>query len=157
MASYLKEYNIPMTLQELTSKLASPDVKEIYESQILSDKFTHEEYEKALKVVRPELIKAYHNLFEKYRIDALICPTIPYLPVKFSNVKGLDTVFQYIRNVSPASVSGMPSISLPMQRAADRLPIGLLIDGLENQDQLILSLAKSVQELLKGELDLISF
>jgi Asp-tRNA(Asn)/Glu-tRNA(Gln) amidotransferase A subunit family amidase len=122
----------------------------------VGDEFSAEQYNEALNVIRPQLIQAYHELFEEKKITALVFPTLPCMPIRFEDIteKTLDL---FIRNCSPCSVSGMPGLSIPMNDASDRLPIGLEFDGLEKTDHDILMLGKLTQDLLKGELDLISF
>jgi Asp-tRNA(Asn)/Glu-tRNA(Gln) amidotransferase A subunit family amidase len=145
-----------LTLEQLSAHIASPDVKLLFDKFVLGDEFNAEQYNEALSVVRPQLIQAYHDLFEASEIAALVFPTLPCLPTKFTDIKE-DSIAKFIRNCSPCSVSGMPGLSIPMNDASDRLPIGLEFDGLENTDQDILAIGKLTQELLKGELDLISF
>ena len=152
MPGYLQKYNIPLTVKEIAAQIASPDVKMLYEKFVLVDHVNLEEHDRLEKEVRPALIEAYKELFDKYEIKALIFPTIPCMPVKFEDIKP-ETLPLLIRNTSPGSTASMPGLSIPMHHAKSRLPIGLEIDGLENSDQLVLSIGKLIQEVFNKELN----
>jgi mandelamide amidase len=156
LASYLSQYKTGRSLAEVYEQLGSPDVKKIFSEHIIADKFTAEQFDEAVNVTRPAFIQAFREVFSKNNIKALVFPTLPCMPIKFADVDD-NVVDKFIRNSSPCSVSGMPGLSIPMNDASDRLPIGLELNGLENSDHDILMLGKLVQDLLKGELDLISF
>ena len=47
----------------------------------MSNKYNSEEYDYSFNVTRPAIKQAYHDLFEKNKISALIFPTIPFIPI----------------------------------------------------------------------------
>jgi mandelamide amidase len=54
----------------------------------------------------------------------------------------------YTRNTAPASVVGLPAISLPMGLSTAGLPMGIELDGPEGSDRRLLALAASLEALL---------
>ncbi|MGC8547441.1 MAG: Asp-tRNA(Asn)/Glu-tRNA(Gln) amidotransferase subunit GatA [Candidatus Micrarchaeia archaeon] len=93
-------------------------------------------YLKALKV-RQKIINEFNNAFEKY--DALIAPSMPILPPKFSEIEKLEPAQVYgidVLTVAP-NLAGMPTISIPFGTVSD-LPVGVqLIAGQLHEDKLI--------------------
>ena len=72
-------------------------------------------YLKALKV-RKMLIEEYKKAFKKYPV--LACPTMPILPPKFSEIKKLTPLENYMMDqltVGP-NLAGLPHISLPLDK-----------------------------------------
>lgn len=139
-------------MEQLFEQIASPDVKLMFKENVInmSNKYNLEEYDFSFNMTRPAIKQAYHDLFEKDKINALIFPTIPFMPKKFDDPVG---DWEYIRNTSACTIPGMPGLSIPMQSSSDSMPIGLEFDGLENTDQLILCLGKLAQKALKNELN----
>jgi Asp-tRNA(Asn)/Glu-tRNA(Gln) amidotransferase A subunit family amidase len=107
LTCYLKKYCENLTLEELVEKIASTDVKEYIEKEVMVCTVSNEKFEEVVHVTRPALIKAYHELFEESRISALVFPTLPRMPIKFDDINE-NTFVEFIRNTSPCSVSGMP-------------------------------------------------
>jgi len=84
-------------------------------------------YIKALKV-RTKIIEEYHKTFKKY--DCLITPTVPVLPVKFSEIDKLSPLQHYMMDVMLVgpNVAGLPHLSVPVG-TVDKLPVGMLLIG----------------------------
>ena len=53
----------------------------------------------------------------------------------------------YARNTSPASVAGVPSVSIPVGRTRDGLPVGVLVEGPAGSDRAILAIAGALMAL----------
>ena len=82
-------------------------------------------YIKATKV-RTKIVEDYKKLFKKY--DALISPTVPILPPKFSEIEKLTPLQQYMIDtitVSP-NVAGLPHLNVPVG-FENNLPVGMLL------------------------------
>ncbi|HJN56694.1 MAG: amidase family protein [Candidatus Woesearchaeota archaeon] len=82
-------------------------------------------YIKATKV-RTKIVEEYKKLFKKY--DALISPTVPILPPKFSEIEKLTPLQQYMIDtitVSP-NVAGLPHLNVPVG-FENNLPVGMLL------------------------------
>jgi len=95
-------------------------------------------YLKALKV-RAKMIQEYKKVFKKY--DALVSPTVPILPPKFSEIKKLTPLQNYMMDIMlvGANVSGMPHLNVPVG-FEDKLPVGMLLIGDHLQELKLLQL-----------------
>ena len=84
-------------------------------------------YLKALKV-RAKIIKEFKGEFRKF--DALIAPSMPILPPKFTEIAKLTPIQIYNMDILTiaSNMAGIPSLSVPVGRS-DGLPIGLQIMG----------------------------
>lgn len=111
---------------------------------VLSSGFYDAYYLKAQKA-RTLLINAYNEAFEKY--DALLCPVAPTPAFKLGE-KTSDPLTMYLEDTMtvPASMAGLPAISVPAGKTADGLPVGAQLIGRAQSDQLLLSIAKSCEE-----------
>ena len=81
-------------------------------------------YIKALKI-RTKIIQEYKKLFKEY--DVLVCPTMPILPPKFSEVEKLSPLQHYqmdVLTVGP-NIAGLPHVNIPVGKI-DGLPVGLM-------------------------------
>jgi len=82
-------------------------------------------YIKATKV-RTKIVNEYKKMFKKF--DALISPTAPILPPKFSEIEKLSPLQQYMMDIMTVSpnVAGLPHLNVP-SGFADKLPVGMLL------------------------------
>ena len=111
---------------------------------VLSSGFFDAYYLKAQKA-RTLLINAYNEAFKKY--DALLCAVAPAPAFKFGE-KTDDPLQMYMEDVMsvPPSMAGLPAISAPAGESKDGLPIGIQLIGPRQSDQVLLNIAKSVEE-----------
>lgn len=111
---------------------------------VLSSGFYDAYYLKAQKA-RTLLINAYNEAFEKY--DALLCPVAPTPAFKLGE-KTSDPLTMYLEDAMtvPASMAGLPALSVPAGKTAEGLPVGAQLIGRAQSDQLLLSIAKSCEE-----------
>lgn len=111
---------------------------------VLSSGFYDAYYLKAQKA-RTLLINAYNEAFEKY--DALLCPVAPTPAFKLGE-KTSDPLTMYLEDAMtvPASMAGLPALSIPAGKTKDGLPVGAQLIGKAQSDQLLLSIAKSCEE-----------
>jgi len=111
---YLKDNNIPIILEELQDKLASPDVKEKI-PHIMTSPPPEQVCKEALEVFRPQLLQRFIDYFAKYNVDAIIFPTTT-LPARLMKDVG-ETV-----DINGVKVPAFPSttwihLALPISRA----------------------------------------
>ena len=111
---------------------------------VLSSGFYDAYYLKAQKA-RTLLINGYNEALEKY--DALLCPTAPNPAFKIGENTG-DPLKMYLEDVMtvPANLTGMPAISVPAGKTKAGLPVGAQLIGARRSDQMLLNIAKSVEE-----------
>lgn len=113
-------------------------------SYVLSSGFFDAYYLQAQKA-RTLLVKAFDELFEKY--DLLVTPTAPTPAFKLGENTG-DPVKMYLADVMtvPASLVGLPAISVPAAVNDAGLPIGVQLIGRRKDDAVVLALARQMEE-----------
>jgi indoleacetamide hydrolase len=153
--AYLAGHGSTMRYRELVAQCASPDVKGLLQSLHGEGAIPEAAYRHALEVLRPQLQAAYRDHFRKHDVAAVIFPTtpLPAAPIGddetvLMNGERVPTFFTFIRNTSPGSVAGIPGISLPAAMTAAGLPLGIELDGGENDDARLLAIAAAVERVL---------
>jgi len=158
LPKYLKDNNIPVTIEEVVDKIESPDVKRIIH-QTMTAAPPEPVYREALEVLRPQLQQRLIDYFAKYEVDAIIYPTTP-LPARL--IEGIDetveingikvsTLSIYNRNMEPSSITGIPSLSLSSGKSSQGMPIGVDIDGPANSDRRLLAIGLLLEPILKAQ------
>jgi len=157
MVKYLKDYGHEMTIEQLAEKLASPDVKAVYDSMVLPRKLPSRNemvdveplYRAAQAHGRPALRERYKELFADNQIDALIFPTTTsvaplanediYLPQNFEHL---------IQNTEPSASAGIPGLQIPVGRGlATGLPVGMELDGAYQSDRRLLAIGQLLETI----------
>ncbi|MBX9253278.1 indoleacetamide hydrolase [Desmonostoc muscorum CCALA 125] len=154
LLTYLATYQVGVTLNELASQIASPDVKALFAATIVGPQAISEAvYREALTIFRPQLQQAYAEAFEQCRIDALIFPTtpLPAQPILGSDENVMlnghlaPTFSTFIQNTDPGSLVGIPGLTLPIGQTAQGLPIGIELDGPIQSDRRLLSIGLALE------------
>ena len=111
---------------------------------VLSSGFFDAYYLKAQKA-RTLLIEAYNKAFEEY--DALLCAVAPAPAFKLGE-KVNDPLQMYMEDVMsvPPSMAGLPAIAVPAGSSKTGLPIGVQLVGPRKSDQVLLNIAKTIEE-----------
>lgn len=158
LGAYLTRYQTGVTLGQLAGGMASADVKNMYEEQVIPRKLPADGgdadlspvYEHAISVARPAMQELYRNTFAKYHLDALVFPTAPRVAPEASPHVTAPEVFQsIIQNTGPGSVVGVPGLTLPSGLGKKTgLPVGLELDGPEGSDSRLLSIGMSIEGIL---------
>ncbi len=109
-------------------------------SYVLSSGYFDAYYLQAQKA-RTLLINQFNEAFESY--DALIGPVAPTPAFKLGE-NTHDPVKMYLADIMtvPASLAGLPALSVPAGVTAEGLPVGLQIIGPRQSDAMLLALAK---------------
>jgi amidase len=119
------------------------------------------EVERGLKLTAAEVYKAsfarsnwyqaIRKLFETY--DYLLLPSAQVFPFdaglhwpKEINGKTMDTYHRWMEIVVPASLSGSPTISMPVGFSKEGLPMGIQIIGRNHADFAVLQLAYAYEQ-----------
>jgi aspartyl-tRNA(Asn)/glutamyl-tRNA(Gln) amidotransferase subunit A len=112
-------------------------------SYVLSSGFFDAYYLKAQKA-RTLLINEFDKLFTKY--DGLICPVAPTTAFKLGE-HTMNPVKMYLNDIMtvPASLAGLPAISVPAGVDNSGLPIGVQLIGPRQSDARLLALARSME------------
>ena len=153
--AYLAGRGLSMRYPELVAQCASPDVKGLLQSLHGEGAIPEAAYRHALDVLRPQLQAAYRDHFRRHDIAAVVFPStpLPAAPIGQDETVSLNgeqvpTFITFIRNSSPGSVAGIPGISVPAALTAAGLPLGIELDGGENDDARLLAIAAAVEHVL---------
>ena len=114
-------------------------------SYVLSSGFFDAYYLQAQKA-RTLLIDAFNELFTTY--DVLVGPVSP-TPAFTLGENTADPVKMYLADVMtvPASLAGLPAISVPAGNTSSGLPVGIQFIGQRRSDAALLALARSQEEV----------
>lgn len=112
-------------------------------SYVLSSGYFDAYYQKAQRA-RTLLIRDFERMFSEY--DVLISPVAPTPAFKLG-ANTDDPVQMYLEDAMtvPASLAGLPAISVPAGVSSDGLPIGVQLIGSARSDALLLALAKQTK------------
>lgn len=153
--AYLAQHGSAMRYAELVAQVASPDVKSLLSSLLGGDAVPEAVYRDALDVQRPQLQAAYDDYFRRHDVAAMVFPTtpLPAAPIGHDetvllNGEAVPTFQTFIRNCSPASVAGIPGISVPAATTRAGLPLGLELDAPRHADARLLAIARAVEAAL---------
>lgn len=136
-----------------TKTIASPDVHAIFAAMSELPDSLNRDYVSAL-LARRHLIDAYERIFRANDLDVLAMSTVLVPPplvgedTQFlANGVNLPTFATLTRHSAPASIAGIPSISIPLP-LRDGLPIGLQLEGRRYGDRSLLAVAKLAEETI---------
>lgn len=117
-------------------------------SYVLSSGFFDAYYLQAQRA-RTLLINDFNILFDNY--DILIGPVVPSPAFKLGE-NTVDPVKMYMADIMtvPASLAGLPAISIPGGATKDGLPVGIQLIGKRQNDAKLLALAKQFEGLSNG-------
>ncbi|MSP33933.1 MAG: Asp-tRNA(Asn)/Glu-tRNA(Gln) amidotransferase subunit GatA [Rickettsiales bacterium] len=115
---------------------------------VLSSGYYDAYYKKALRV-RNLIAQDFKNVFGK--IDAILAPTTPNAAFPLSQTKNPDPIKMYLNDVFtiPASLAGLPTMSVPAGLNEQGLPIGLQIITNIFDEQTMLNMALAIEETVK--------
>lgn len=112
-------------------------------SYVLSSGYFDAYYQQAQKA-RTLLVNAYNELFKNY--DILVSPVTP--TVAFGLGENVDDpVKMYLQDILavPASLAGLPAISVPAGENSEGLPVGIQFIGARKADAKLLALARTME------------
>jgi len=98
-------------------------------------------YREALKA-RNYIKQQFEKIFQE--VDAIILPTVPKTPHKIGEEISIEDMYNYDVFTSPASIAGLPAISIPAGKIENK-DIGLQIISPPFQEELIFKLAKNFE------------
>jgi indoleacetamide hydrolase len=104
---------------------------------------------------RADLRSAYRHVLQRADAATWLMPTTIRGAMRIDeadncwlNGSQRPTFPTFIRQTSPASVGGCPSLSIPGGLLASGLPFGLMLEALPGQDLLLLAVAQKVAAVL---------
>jgi Asp-tRNA(Asn)/Glu-tRNA(Gln) amidotransferase A subunit family amidase len=155
LSLYLAEHGTGVSLSELISAIASPEVRGTLESLTGPGTTPLAVYQDVIHSHRPALQAAYEAYFRQFDVAALVFPTtrLPARPIGQEvtvelNGQSVPTFRTYIHNTAPGSSAGIPGLSVPAGLTGDGLPVGLELDGPAGSDRILLAIGLAVEEVL---------
>ena len=158
MVAYLGSRPTGVTIQQLVSGIASPDVKGTYEALVLPRKLPGPQglvdaapvYEQAMRVHRPALIRLYRDTFASHRLDALVFPTTPRTALAAGPAtSSVENFSLFIQNTDPGSNAGLPGLQIPAALGHETgMPVGVELDGLPGSDRRLLAIGMAIEKVL---------
>jgi aspartyl-tRNA(Asn)/glutamyl-tRNA(Gln) amidotransferase subunit A len=105
----------------------------------------HDAYYGRAQKVRALLARDFAAAFRQ--VDAILCPTSPEPAFAFG-AKTDDPLAMYLADVFtvPASLAGLPAVSVPTGFSGDGLPIGMQLVGPGDAEPLLFALARVLEE-----------
>ena len=154
--AYLKAAGSPLTTRDVAAQIASPDVREIFETDVLgATAITAQAYGEAIHEHRPRLQAAYARYFSEHRVAAIALPTtaLPARPIGQDrevelNGRRVPTFATFLRNTRVMTIAGIPGLSLPAGLTSSGLPVGLELDAPSGADRALLGIGMAVESLL---------
>lgn len=112
-------------------------------SYVLSSGYFDAYYQKAQKA-RTLLINAFNELFKEY--DVLLGPVAP-TPAFGLGENTTDPIKMYLADIMtvPASLAGLPALSVPVGMTETGLPVGAQLIGKQKGDGTLLAIAKEME------------
>lgn len=154
LESWLRGHDLDLSAAEVIQRVASPSLRDRLAGLLESSAEIRDTYRHLVEIVRPALLRAYRDYFDRNRIDVLVYPTTPATarPIGEENSivlngREVPTFATYSRNTNPGANAGLPSISIPIGLSREGLPIGLSIEGPAGTDRRVLDVASAVQKL----------
>lgn len=154
LPAYLTEHAPDISFETLVAGIGSPDVAGAIGSQLGEEAMSEAAYRAAMDEHRSAMRQIYGQVFEKYRLDAIVFPTTP-LPARpigedetvTLNGEQVPTFPTYIRNTDLGSNVGAPGISLPCP-VSSGLPVGIEFDAMPGKDRSLLALARAAEKAM---------
>lgn len=139
---YLARRHSRFSAGQILEGVLSPDVQELIRD---ARSVSAADYQLALTQKKPEVEQLYQRCFTSGNIDGLIFPTVPILPP--TPVQANALFRKLIANCEPATLAGLPCISLPLAKSATGVPIGIEIQCAAGQDRRLLTIASALESL----------
>lgn len=108
----------------------------------------YDAYYKKAQTVRTKLINEFKDAFET--VNFLVGPVAPTTAFKIGE-NSSNPLAMYLSDVMTvaANLTGIPSISIPIAKDSNGLPIGLQLMANQREDRDLLGMATAVEELIK--------
>jgi aspartyl-tRNA(Asn)/glutamyl-tRNA(Gln) amidotransferase subunit A len=140
-----------LSLEEMYEKTRNEGFGEEVKTRIMTGTYVlsagyYDAYYKKAQQVRNLILQDFKNAFTK--VDAILTPVAPSAAFSIANAKTQDAITMYLNDIFtiPASLAGMPAISVPAGVDKDGLPLGLQIIGNHFDEQTIFDLALNLEK-----------
>lgn len=141
-----------LSLEEMYEKTRSEGFGEEVKTRIMTGTYVlsagyYDAYYKKAQQVRRLILEDFKNAFKN--VDAILTPVAPSAAFSIKDAKSNnDPVAMYLNDIFtiPASLAGMPGISVPAGISKDGLPVGMQIIGNHFDEQTILNVASVIEK-----------
>jgi Asp-tRNA(Asn)/Glu-tRNA(Gln) amidotransferase A subunit family amidase len=155
LAAYLAASGSGITLEAVIAELAGADLRQTFAHEVRGPRApSASDYRHALEVGRPAIQAAFAAHFAAHAIEAVVFPTTaqparpigagPEIEIGGKRVKAFAAD---LRNPRPATVAGLPALSLPIGLTAQGLPVALELDGPAGTDRRLLAIGGALEAL----------
>lgn len=100
-------------------------------------------YLKAVRTYRDQLIAGFAQWHAS--VDAVLVPTTVIPAFNIAGEHKEDTFNTLVRHTFASNLTGLPSITIPMGRTKDNLPMGAMLIGKANDEAQLLSIAAKME------------
>jgi len=150
------ESQLKVSVEAFIASIESADVRAVFEFFASREMFQAQDYADALLDVQA-MVRWYDEVFHTQQIDCLLMPSVACeAPTVIESRHSMPfdesaALFAKVaRQVSPAALAGIPSISIPMGfSGVTGLPAGLICEGPAGGDRRLLAIAKRIDSLLQ--------
>ncbi len=152
LARYLAAGGSGLTLEDVVAGLAGADLRETFAHELQGPRApTEAAYRDALEVGRPAIQAMFREHFRSQAVEAIVFPTtaLPARPIGTGpeieiGGKRVKAFLADLRNPRPATVAGLPALSVPVGLTPAGLPVGLELDGPAGRDRRLLAIGAAV-------------
>lgn len=144
-----------LSLEQMYEKTRNEGFGEEVKTRIMTGTYVlsagyYDAYYKKAQSVRRLILQDFKDAFTK--VDAIISPVAPTAAFSLDNAKSNnDPIAMYLNDIFtiPASLAGMPGISVPLGTNSEGLPLGLQIIGNHFDEQTIFDIALTLEKANK--------
>ncbi len=111
---------------------------------VLSEGYYDKYYARATQI-RNKLINVFNSLFAEY--SAILTLTSPVLPPKLGEKRTPTELYAEDVLTVPASLAGLPALSLPGEKTEDGFPVGLQLIGQKFSEGTLYRIARVLEEV----------
>ena len=156
LSAYLAAHDAPVSLTELASQVASPDVQAALSLCTPISAMPDPTYVTARDHHRRTLQQLLAGCFADHGIAALLFPTtlVPATPIgsdRTVRINGVEVPFATAigRNIFPGSTAGLPGLVMPCGLGqTSGLPISIELDGPAGSDRALIAIGMAIAALL---------
>ena len=150
LEEYLKCHGHSITVHDVIEKIASPDVKVLFENVLKNP--PSEDIIKSAMLARDQLIQDFRDYFEKQRLDCILMPANKIPPPTLSDFMAEDSTLLGLvaQNDNFANFCNNPSLVIPGGFArVGGVPFGMQIEGPTGSDRRVIAVARAIEKALQ--------
>lgn len=157
-SGYLSACDVGLSYADIQRQVRSPDIKALIRRLITPQRLPSEAggfeeldpiYQEAISHWRPAMLQEYQDAIKAHNLHGFLFPTVSTLaPLATAESNDPQHFERLTRNILPGSCIGLAGMSLPVAFAGDQLAVGLSIDVMPNQDELLFIIASKVEQAL---------